>query len=185
MDYNECVSLIDATAARDTEVRTVVADVYELGPEVGIREYDAQEAIRFINAVNRMDGGTAAQPKAAQQAQAKPQQPARVAARRPIFGEVAKELEGALSTRPKPIPQPQIEEDLVLPKLSLQDQINELEKISIGLAEGAFDDEQMAIINKEVGGLGRAEATPTDDFQKNLLRIRNARLKEVSKKLGM
>ena len=73
----------------------------------------------------------------------------------------------------------------MLPKLSLQDQISELEKIGMGIDSGAFDDEQMAIIRREVGALKKTPITPTDRIQKNLLDMRNARLKEVSKKMGV
>jgi hypothetical protein len=189
MDYNDCVLLINSTASKDTEVRTISADVYELGPELGIREYGAQEAAAFINSINRLEGGNVPQPRPTQQAQEKPrrvEQPSGTAARRPLFGKVAGELETALASKPKPAPQPQVEEgDLVLPKLSLQDQISELEKIGVGIDSGAFDDEQMAIIRREVGALKKTPIAPTDKIQKNLVGMRNARLKEVSKKLGM
>ena len=74
-----------------------------------------------------------------------------------------------------------------LPELWLQDQVRELEKIELGLDQGVFESIQLEIIKREVAGLKEAAGNivPADDFQKNLVQIRNSRLSEVSKRLGV
>ncbi len=66
---------------------------------------------------------------------------------------------------------------LVLPGLSTQEQINELEQIGEGLDEGAFNEEQLRIIGLELVGLNekvKFERVPTSDkFQKSLSDLRN------------
>ncbi len=209
MDYNELVSLINSIQAQDTEVRTVVADVYDLGSEVEIKEYMDIETAKFMRYVNREEGTPAQQQKAAdsgsrihaQQRSAQPPiQPAQQTPQRPRISEdrkaVAKELETMMAEREKAAVQPpvavqmaaepaQSSEKLVLPSLSLQDQTSELEKIGMGLDRKAFDQEQIGIIKKEVAGLRQTRSAPVDDFQKGLVRIRDARLSEVMAKLGM
>ncbi len=69
---------------------------------------------------------------------------------------------------------------LVLPKLSLSDQISDLEKIKEGLEERVFDEKHLKIIKLETEGLskliaqGRQPNAPTD-----LAELRNRLLKEV------
>lgn len=79
--------------------------------------------------------------------------------------------------------------DLVLPTLSLQDQISELEKISMGVDEKVFNQEQMQIIVFELEGLGgrvRGERRESlDTFQKNLVAIRDRRLAEARTKANL
>ncbi|MGC8699430.1 MAG: hypothetical protein ACP5RK_00275 [Candidatus Micrarchaeia archaeon] len=78
-------------------------------------------------------------------------------------------------------------EKLVLPTLSLQDQISELEKISEGIDENVFTEEQMKIVKEEVTGLKdkvKMEKTaPTDEFQKSLISLRNQKIEEVLGKI--
>ncbi len=69
---------------------------------------------------------------------------------------------------------------LILPTLSLSDQISDLEKINEGLKEGVFNAEQLKIIKLETSGLARLIAegkqpnVPTD-----LAELRNKLLKQV------
>lgn len=196
MDYNECVSLINSTEAKDREIRSVVADIYELGPEVQIREYEPKEAAGLVEMISRLEVIQAAQQKVPQQAE-KPVQPGTAVDMTPYIGElkgkisderkaIAKELESALSAADRFITRPKKQEGkLVLPTLSLQDQIGELERISAGFDIRAFSGEQIAIIKNEVNGLRKVKVTANDDFQKNLLAMRDARLKEVAAKLGI
>ena len=204
MDYNESVSLIDSIQAKDTEVRTVVADIYDLGAEISIREYLGVESAKLVKGIEKQpETGKAPEEAAKPAAQQKPKEKptrhapevlARITERRK---EVAKELEQMIKVEAKPKvaepmeaeerkPEPQ-KESLVMPGLSLQDQIRELEKIGMGLDQGVFESIQLEIIKKEVAGLKAVmgEITPADDFQKNLVQIRNSRLSEVSKKLGV
>ncbi|MEM0201020.1 MAG: hypothetical protein QXD23_01295 [Candidatus Micrarchaeaceae archaeon] len=74
---------------------------------------------------------------------------------------------------------------LVLVYLSTEDQINELEKINLGLDQNVFDKEQLDVIKEEINGL--------DGYVKSMNKkglevsgdsqIRNERLEEVIKKL--
>ncbi|MGC8676452.1 MAG: hypothetical protein ACP5T3_02975 [Candidatus Micrarchaeia archaeon] len=74
---------------------------------------------------------------------------------------------------------------LVLPTLSINDQISDLEKIDEGLKERVFDEEQLRIIKLEANGLarliaeGKQPAAPMD-----LAELRNALLKEVLDGVG-
>ena len=74
---------------------------------------------------------------------------------------------------------------LVLPTLSINDQISDLEKISEGLKEHAFTKEQIDIIVLEANGLARLIAqgkqpnVPTD-----LAELRNRLLKEIIDEVG-
>ncbi len=77
-------------------------------------------------------------------------------------------------------------EDLVLPKLSVTDQIGELEKIITGLKEGAFNSDQVEVVEEELYGLGkevrRGHAQPVV-AESNLLSLRNERLNEATMEL--
>lgn len=78
------------------------------------------------------------------------------------------------------------EGDLVLPRLSVTDQIGELEKIITGLKEGAFDQDQLDIVEDELYGLAKAlrkgRAQPVV-AESNLTALRNQRLREATKEL--
>ena len=134
-----------------------------------------------------------AQPAPAIQAPKQPKPTAvpapKVSKSRNLSAKAAKELAGMMgkageeiSSALKPAPR---SEKLVLVHLSLQDQVGELEKISMGLDGGAFDTGQMAIIRIEVRELMKNKGRSTgNDFQKELYNMRNERLGEVAAKLG-
>ena len=75
--------------------------------------------------------------------------------------------------------------DLVLPRLSLTDQVSELDKIVENLAQRRFDDTQMAIVKDEVRGLAEAlssqpqPAAAQSPFERDLMALRKARLAEA------
>ncbi len=75
----------------------------------------------------------------------------------------------------------------VLVTLSLQDQISELEKISIGLDEGAFDRNRMQIIEKEIRSLKALASAgrKQKEGQGDLVELRDRRLAEVMLKLKL
>ncbi len=76
--------------------------------------------------------------------------------------------------------------DLVLPTLSIQDQISELEKIKEGLDEKVFNEEQISIIKEEVSGLElsiKIESPTADSFVKGLRDMRGRLLNDVINKL--
>ncbi|MGC8710363.1 MAG: hypothetical protein ACP5RF_02015 [Candidatus Micrarchaeia archaeon] len=77
---------------------------------------------------------------------------------------------------------------LILPSLSLQDQISDLEKMSEGIDEHVFTDDQINMIRYEVNGLSdkiKFEKVPSnDEFQMSLIALRNQKLAEVLKKVS-
>ncbi|MGC8662273.1 MAG: hypothetical protein ACP5RT_00590 [Candidatus Micrarchaeia archaeon] len=100
-----------------------------------------------------------------------------------IVGSIGKEFEKSVKRETEKIKG----EKLVLPTLSLQDQISELEKISEGIDEKVFNEEQMKIIKEEVRGLNEKlkskKSQPIDEFQKSLLSLRDQKMKEALSKI--
>ncbi len=91
--------------------------------------------------------------------------------------------------------QKQRKEQLVLPNLTVSDQIGELEKIITGAGSNAFDDEHIGIIKKEVDGLKAMVAKERKLYAKGRLKmpdpasalweLRNSRLDEAAAALRM
>jgi hypothetical protein len=77
----------------------------------------------------------------------------------------------------------------LMQNFSLQDQISDLEKISEGLDEKVFDDEEIVIIKDEVFNLEKDLSQHKEKEQENnnlqLSQLRNALLQEVIKKLTL
>lgn len=78
---------------------------------------------------------------------------------------------------------------LILPSLSLQDQISDLEKMSEGIDEHVFTEEQLNMIRYEVNGLADKikfeKPIGKDDFQMSLIALRDKKLAEVLKKVSV
>ena len=71
--------------------------------------------------------------------------------------------------------------DLVLPKLSITDQVAELGKIVDNLREGRFESDQLAIVKEEIRGLAEElssekQTDPTGPFEQDLINLRSERL---------
>jgi len=100
-----------------------------------------------------------------------------------IVGSVGKEFEKSIKRETQRIKG----EKLILPTLSLQDQISELEKISEGIDENVFNEEQRKIIKIEVRGLKdkikNEKIMPSDELQRSLVALRNQKVEEVIKKI--
>ncbi len=74
---------------------------------------------------------------------------------------------------------------LVLPTLSINDQLSDLEKINEGLDEGVFNEEQLEIIRLEANGLARLIAEGKQaNAPSDLAELRNRLLKEIIDKVG-
>lgn len=75
--------------------------------------------------------------------------------------------------------------ELVLPKLSIYDQVSELERIIEGLGENAFDKEHIEIIKKEVYGLNdelnrqKRDTKRLSSMELSIIELRNSRLSYV------
>ncbi len=84
------------------------------------------------------------------------------------------------------------EEDLQLPKLSVSDQISELEQMIDGLKSRTFDYEHIETIKKEVYGLDKymireimkGSKKKLTQMEQNLITLRDQRLNEAMKILG-
>ncbi len=101
--------------------------------------------------------------------------------------ELSKAMRGA-SVAPAPPPlgaYAQPAKRLVLPNLSLADQVAELDKIVENMRKGSFDADQMEVVKEEVAGLAdilssRPETTlALPSYEQDLLKIRKARLAEA------
>lgn len=104
---------------------------------------------------------------------------------RSMAGNAGREFEKGVARRVEA----QEESGLVMPKLSVQDQLADLEKIKEGLDERVFSKEQLQIIREEIGWLSytathAAEPVPSGD-EGELVLIRNQRVKEIKRKLNM
>ncbi|MDE1811121.1 MAG: hypothetical protein KGH66_03705 [Candidatus Micrarchaeota archaeon] len=94
------------------------------------------------------------------------------------FGALAKDI-GALEPRVKLMTVKKINtRSLVLPNLSVSDQLVELERIAQGLKEGVFDQDQLSVIRQEVMGLAQTvrQAAQSHD---SISTARDQRLSEV------
>ena len=80
-------------------------------------------------------------------------------------------------------------EKLILPRLSISDQMSELEKIEIGNSDGSFSDEQKKLIRDEVKGLivfiRKEDTSRLTDEQKELVALRNEKVNELKLQLGI
>ncbi|MDE1845710.1 MAG: hypothetical protein KGH53_00280 [Candidatus Micrarchaeota archaeon] len=73
---------------------------------------------------------------------------------------------------------------LILPNLSLQDQIDELEGINEGLDQGAFDAQQLRIVSQEIAGTKEvAKGQRFDESQAEMGQLRDKLLLEIGNKL--
>lgn len=85
------------------------------------------------------------------------------------------------------------DDDLVLPQLSVSDQISELERIIEGLHEHVFDGYHIEIVRKEISGLNRkiarekkqiAAGAQPSSIEQSFMDLRDKRLAEVIAALG-
>jgi hypothetical protein len=78
---------------------------------------------------------------------------------------------------------------LVMPRLSLQDQLSDLEKIDEGVAEGIFDKEQTKIIVDEVKTISfiasHEEVEKFGEDEKEIVLMRNQKIKEIKDRLNI
>jgi hypothetical protein len=78
---------------------------------------------------------------------------------------------------------------LVMPRLSLQDQLSELDKIDEGLGSGAFNEDQKRMIASEIAGLdalsSREDAGAAGDDLKELVALRARRISDIKSKLNI
>lgn len=104
---------------------------------------------------------------------------------RGMIGGAGREFEGSVT---KEIEKAK-EANLVMPTLSMQDQLSDLEKIDEGLGEDVFDKEQIGIIIKEIGALSnivaRQDTSELSDDEKEIALMRDQKVKEIKVRLHM
>jgi len=109
--------------------------------------------------------------------------------------EALKEKLGGIAPKIRELKRPRVKSgDLVLPTLSLTDQISELERIIEGIKENIFDKEHLDIVKLEVFGLNEiierserakrkqakaANAEAATTIEESLVQVRNQRLAEA------
>ncbi len=102
-----------------------------------------------------------------------------------MVGNIEKEFEGAVSKKVEEFE----ERNLVMPTLSLQDQLTDIEKISDGVRENAFNPEQKKIIIQEIKWLSssaaRIDPEKLDQDSRNILVLRDQKVKELRSKLNV
>ncbi|MCL5239006.1 MAG: hypothetical protein M1286_00835 [Candidatus Marsarchaeota archaeon] len=104
---------------------------------------------------------------------------------RSMAGSVGKEFASGVTAKVEEAE----EANLVLPKLSVQDQLSDLEKMKEGIDEHVFGAEQLKIIGEEMKGMSRISANedtsrmPAD--QRELVLMRNQRVKEIKGRLNI
>lgn len=191
-EYESSASLVDSIeAARGSEQATIdMSEVF--ANRLAIR------TLKYAEADQMLEKGDLRRAEAVQEQVQQPKTQIRVpkqevsaeresaASRlRSMVGGAGKELAESVSTRVETAKEAQ----LVMPKLSLQDQLSDLEKIREGLDENVFDKEQISIIREEIDGmsqiLAREDASTMGSEQRELVQARNQRVKEIKGRLNI
>ncbi len=192
-NYDQAVDLLermeDAEAGKSVLIDTKAALAYQ----IEIEAYDYNKACKEIEITEggRIPAVEAPQFKSGQEAVAK-KVPVKSVAKesfdaakeiKHLIGGAGKEYEKIVEEESKKISK----EKLVLPTLSLQDQIHELEGIKEGLDNNAFTAEQLGVVRSEVIGLSEQvryeKIRSKDQFQRSLFELRNKLLAELGNKL--
>lgn len=193
-DYRKIVALLAQLSSKES-VQPAVVDLAALlsSTASGSKEgYD--ELVRELNSltgrkVQRQEQAQQPRASSAGQLQVSLQKGARYEAEMSRqAGAVRGELEGAFK-RLRQEPGKGVEVtgkggDLVLPRLSLADQVEELGRIIDGLAQNAFSAEQLSIVGEELRGLEKAIRAAPANGAEGLLKLRDQRLAEATKLFG-
>ncbi|MDE1854781.1 MAG: hypothetical protein KGH57_00460 [Candidatus Micrarchaeota archaeon] len=192
--YEKMAEQIDSIEASRSEAETSI-DVNEvLANRLSIKKISYNEADRLLEGVK----ATAAVPQQASQPSPQPRQQPQAPKRelkketkaaagslRSMIGGAGKEFSESVSAKVEEAE----EAKLAMPKLSLQDQVSELEKIEEGIDEKVFDREQIGIIGEEVRGLSkiaaREDTSRMSEEQRELVLMRNQRIKEIKGRLNI
>lgn len=104
---------------------------------------------------------------------------------RGMIGGVGKEFEESVTKRIESVE----DANLVMPTLSTQDQLSDLEKIEGGIDAGLFDKEQTDIIVQEVNALSRIiarqDTSGLSDDEKEIALMRDQKVKEIKVRLHL
>ncbi|MGA3020731.1 MAG: hypothetical protein ABSD68_02165 [Candidatus Micrarchaeales archaeon] len=189
-DFAKLVELVDSAGAYSNE-STVLIDISEVfGNTLNIRKMKYEDVSQLLEGgeVKKAEVAPEAQPKAQVEA-AVPKRPTKKETEkaaekvRNMAGGKGKEFEKKVN---KEIEKAE-KKGLVIPRLSLQDQLSDLEKIDEGIAEGVFDKEQTKIILDEVKTISyissHEDIEKFSEDQKEIVFMRNQKIKEIKDRL--
>lgn len=194
-DYESVAAMLDSlgTGASQESEAIDLSDVFSDTLKV--------KTVAYADIANRLEGRTEQQGSEAvheeaapapQRAEARAEMPrlavntemrGAAGALRSMVGGIGRELEEGIKREEEK----RAEKGLVMPKLSVQDQISDLEKINEGLQESVFNGEQKGIIAQEVRWLSSAAArgnlSGLNDYMRELVLIRDQKVKEIKGRL--
>ncbi|MEM0094310.1 MAG: hypothetical protein QXV17_00800 [Candidatus Micrarchaeaceae archaeon] len=188
MEYEDIIRLVGEIESASTQAESVIIDPGSaLRNSIQEKAYSYEDAYRIISSME----GVKVQPQAAVQQQpqqirhARPGEAAKAAEEiRKLVGKASAEFEESMLHEIRKVKVGK----LILPTLSLQDQLSELEKINEGLDENVFNDEQLKVIRQEVFGLAETlryeKPKSLDAFQASLAAMRAKRLEEAEARLS-
>lgn len=199
MEYDAAVGIIEQMESEQPQRRGANLSVQKALSDVEApKEYDAESREALIEEMERLgpqEGTVEKEPSAVSQ-QAGKIAVAGSRVKRVLEKDIGvaatdlsralKGVEGEMGKVVKQRPRRVKAEEAVITTLSLQDQVSELEKISMGLDASVFSDEQLKIIGMELNALKdytRREKVPDTEFERNLISVRNSRLEEALAKM--
>lgn len=185
--YEQAVQSIEGFTAESTAVLVIdPSNMFAKSANVGAFDYDKADAIISVTEGTRRERVEAVQqpvlrmPSAVQKVQEEPSAGKEIAS---LISNAGRAFENKIAAERTKVRK----EKLILPTLSIQDQISDLEKMSEGIDESVFNEEQMEIVRLEAEGMSDRiryeKQAPADEFQRSLVALRNQRLNEVLAKL--
>lgn len=188
VEYNKVIEQINSLNNKGTYEIIDVNKAFVEKSEANFSNYEYEKAIQQIDKILSVPESKNLDIQTAK----KYQEPSMI---KTFVKDAEKELEGAMTDIGKniindiqDISVPSIKKNkLVLINLSTEDQIDELEKISIGIDEKVFDKKHLEIIKEECDGLSEfvSAAAKKHISEAGDATIRNQRLDEVLKKIDI
>lgn len=187
MTYDQAVQSMENFAV-ERSVVLVIDSSSLFANSISINAFDYGKADGIISATEgtRREKAEAAQQPALRMPAVQPKEREEISAGKEIasiISSAGREFEGRVTAEVGKVRK----EKMILPTLSIQDQISDLEKMSEGIDENVFNKEQLDIIRLEAEGmddrLRYEKQAPADEFQMSLIALRNSRLQEVLAKL--
>lgn len=188
-DYEKMVAMIDSADVQHAE-SSVSIDVSK-----ALQNEFEEKELKFADVSGLLEG---VKTEAAPEVQAQPKAQMQIP-KHEIGGEMQgaasklKEMTGGISKEFAESVSKEVEkakeEGLIMPTLSLQDQLSDLEKIEEGLGAGVFDKDQIKIIVQEVTALSSIAAHEGagsfGEEQGDTVLMRNQKIKEIKDRLNI
>lgn len=191
-NYDRLVKMLDEIEIGEEETRSVVIKPKEaFATQMQISIYDYNKAVREIGFSESTRGYEQRQPAPEGAAIPKIQVENNLARERSdaaneikhLIGGAGREFEDVIGREVATLPK----EKLILPTLSLQDQIHELEGIKKAMQTNALNENQIDVVKLEIAGLNEQmkseKLTLDDEFQRSLFELRNKLLGEIKNRL--